>query len=156
MSRLCSPRDVSDARVQALVVASSISALAVFGLLGAIAVCFSSCFFACSRVHVVQVSAYHTRGAAPNARLFVRTHVAAYFISLLFCDILQGALRALFSALPQYSGTTAVGSIMSTKWVIEHNVYFGTYCQIQGTRPLYFFLLQSHVGYCTRWYQASV
>lgn len=45
----------------------------------------------------IQLSAFHTRKSTDN-NLFVRTHVAAFFVSLLFCDILQGKL------VPRHNG----------------------------------------------------
>lgn len=40
----------------------------------------------------LQISAWNTRKSV-NPHLFVRSHVAAYFVSLLWCDLMQGALR---------------------------------------------------------------
>lgn len=88
-------REVNGVRV--LIVASCLSMTATCGLLIAIA-----------------SSAFNTRKST-NKSLFVRTHVAAYFISLLVCDLLQ-----------------AVGSIMNEKWVQSTAVYVGRFCTIQG------------------------
>jgi len=88
-------REVKGVRV--LVVASCISMIASCGLLATIA-----------------LSAFNTRKSTDKA-LFVRTHVAAYFISLLLCDNLQ-----------------AIGSIMNEKWVQHLAVYVGEFCTIQG------------------------
>ncbi|KAF8070358.1 hypothetical protein FPV67DRAFT_1668221 [Lyophyllum atratum] len=78
-----------DLEVQILVVVSCISLLAVVVLLLAIA-----------------LSAFNTRGSF-DKHLFVRTHVAAYFVSLLLCDFIQ-------------------------VWVHRMGVYFGETCVLQG------------------------
>jgi len=83
--------------VTVLAVASIISLIAVIGLLS-----------------VLALSAFNTR-FSDNDQLFVRTHVAAYFISMLVCEILL-----------------AIGSIMSIKWVQENVVYVGNYCTAQA------------------------
>lgn len=83
--------------IKVLIIASSISLTAVCSLLIAIA-----------------LSAFNTRKSTDKT-LFVRTHVAAYFISVLTCDILQ-----------------AIGSIMSAKWVQKMEVFVGHFCTIQG------------------------
>jgi hypothetical protein len=83
--------------VRVLTVASCISLIAVCGLLAAIA-----------------LSAFNTRKST-DKNLFVRTHVAAYFLSVLVCDLLQ-----------------AVGSIMNQKWVQDMEVLVGHFCTIQG------------------------
>ncbi|KAI0058027.1 hypothetical protein BV25DRAFT_1326908 [Artomyces pyxidatus] len=62
----------------------------------------------------IAMSAFNTR-TSKNPNLFVRTHIVAYFISLLTCDILQ-----------------AIGSMMNSAWVREMGVYSGTLCTIQG------------------------
>ncbi|KAJ3485474.1 hypothetical protein NLI96_g4923 [Meripilus lineatus] len=43
------------------------------------------------------------------------THVVAYFLSLLFANVLQ-----------------AVGTTMSARWALEHEVTAGTFCSFQG------------------------
>jgi len=83
--------------VMILVVVSCISLIAVIVLLLAIV-----------------VSAFNTRGSLDN-HLFVRTHVAAYFVSLLLCDLVQ-----------------AIGSIINTVWVHRMGVHFGETCVLQG------------------------
>jgi len=83
--------------VLVLVVTSCISLTAVFFLLV-----------------VISLSAFNTRKST-DQNLFVRTHVAAYLISLLVCDLMQ-----------------AVGSIMNMKWVQHMEVYVGSLCTIQG------------------------
>jgi len=83
--------------VTILVVVSCISLLAVVVLL-----------------LVIALSAFNTRGSLDN-HLFVRTHVAAYFVSLLLCDFIQ-----------------AVGSIINTVWLHRMGVYFGETCVLQG------------------------
>ncbi|KAI0259228.1 hypothetical protein BC834DRAFT_641977 [Gloeopeniophorella convolvens] len=83
--------------VVALVVVSCISLVAVVGLLA-----------------VIAISAFNTR-YVKNPNMFVRTHVASYFVSLLVCDLLQ-----------------AIGSIMNSAWVRQHAVTFGGLCTAQG------------------------
>ncbi|KAI0629246.1 hypothetical protein C8Q77DRAFT_1065995 [Trametes polyzona] len=83
--------------VLVLAVISCISATAVVGLLLAIA-----------------VSAFNTRKST-SRRLFVRSHVAAYFVSMLFCELVQ-----------------TVGSIMNVKWVAQRSVTYEPYCTVQG------------------------
>ncbi|KAF8909865.1 hypothetical protein CPB85DRAFT_707975 [Mucidula mucida] len=83
--------------VTVLVVVSSISLIAVVGLLVAIS-----------------LSAFNTRSSG-GEHLFVRTHVAAYFICLLVSDLFQ-----------------AIGSLMNATWVRESMVYVGDTCTAQG------------------------
>jgi len=83
--------------VKILIAASCVSMVAFCGLLTAIG-----------------LSAFNTRKSTEKT-LFVRTHVAAYFVSLLCCDLLQ-----------------AIGSIMNQKWVTNQAVYVGEFCTIQG------------------------
>ncbi|KAG9220987.1 hypothetical protein CCMSSC00406_0002413 [Pleurotus cornucopiae] len=83
--------------VTALVVISCFSLVAVVGLLGAIV-----------------LSAFNTRNWK-DQNLFVRTHVAAYFISLLLCDFFQ-----------------AVGSILGATWIRQMGVHYGSTCVAQG------------------------
>ncbi|KAI0367027.1 hypothetical protein BV20DRAFT_1001359 [Pilatotrama ljubarskyi] len=80
-----------------LAVVSCISAAAVAGLLLAIA-----------------VSAYNTR-KLPSSNLFVRSHVAAYFVSMLLCEIVQ-----------------TIGSIMNIRWYYQMAVTYEPYCTVQG------------------------
>ncbi|KAI0344550.1 hypothetical protein BDW22DRAFT_1482756 [Trametopsis cervina] len=92
--------DITEAQasgVLVLVITSSISAFAVLSLLT-----------------VLLVSAWNTR-KVDNPNLFVRSHAAAYLISLLLCDLLQ-----------------AVGSIMNAKWYINRAVEFEPFCEAQG------------------------
>jgi len=83
--------------ITVLVVVSCISLVAVLGLLVTIA-----------------ISAFNTR-TSPNQHLFVRTHVAAYFVSLLLCDLLQ-----------------AIGSILNANWIRQMGVEVGDICVLQG------------------------
>jgi len=83
--------------VTVLVVISCFSLIAVIGLVGAIS-----------------LSAYNTRSSM-DQHLFVRTHVAAYFMCLLVCDLLQ-----------------ATGSIMNSTWVRQMSVSVGDYCTAQA------------------------
>jgi len=83
--------------VTVLVVISFLSLLAVVGLLS-----------------VIAISAFNTRSSL-DRHLFVRTHVAAYFISLLLCDLAQ-----------------AIGSIINLEWIMSKGVQLGTICTAQG------------------------
>ncbi|KAI0352341.1 hypothetical protein OH77DRAFT_800663 [Trametes cingulata] len=80
-----------------LAVVSGISATAVAGLLLAIA-----------------VSAYNTR-KLNSSGLFVRSHVAAYFVCMLLCEVVQ-----------------TVGSIMNVRWYNQMAVTYEPYCTAQG------------------------
>ncbi|KAJ7037317.1 hypothetical protein C8F04DRAFT_1093287 [Mycena alexandri] len=85
--------------VTVLVGVSCLSFIAVFGLLTAIA-----------------LSAFNTRSTpAHQQHLFLRTHAAAYLISLLICDMIQ-----------------SVASIMNARWILDMAVETGTLCVIQG------------------------
>ncbi|CAL1708224.1 unnamed protein product [Somion occarium] len=83
--------------VLALVIISCFSMIAVVGLLFAIA-----------------LSAWNTRKSV-NPNMFVRSHAAAYLISLLLCDLMQ-----------------AIGSIMNAEWYMKNAVEFNTMCVAQG------------------------
>lgn len=83
--------------VIAFIVASCISLVATVGLLAAIA-----------------MSAFNTR-TIKNPNMFVRTHVAFYFVSLLLSDILQ-----------------SIGSIINSAWVREGAVVYDSLCTAQG------------------------
>ncbi|KAL6310313.1 hypothetical protein BKA93DRAFT_721467, partial [Sparassis latifolia] len=83
--------------IQALVVVSTFSLTAASGLLTALA-----------------VSAFNTRKSV-NPHLFVRSHVAAYFSSLLISDVIQ-----------------AFGSLMNARWHNEMGVTYGSFCVAQG------------------------
>ncbi|KII92027.1 hypothetical protein PLICRDRAFT_172183 [Plicaturopsis crispa FD-325 SS-3] len=83
--------------VLTLILTSVVSLIAVLGLLAAIS-----------------MSAFNTR-ASEDKNLFVRTHVAAYFVSLLIGDLLQ-----------------AVGSIMNAKWYEAMAVTADDFCTAQG------------------------
>ncbi|KAJ6585708.1 hypothetical protein B0H19DRAFT_1250487 [Mycena capillaripes] len=87
--------------VTVLVVISCFSLTAVAGLLLAIA-----------------LSAFNTRSwtTDKHPHLFVRTHLAAYFISLLASDLIQ-----------------AVGSILNARWIQDMAVEVGDMCTLQGT-----------------------
>ncbi|KAF8180017.1 hypothetical protein K438DRAFT_1725665 [Mycena galopus ATCC 62051] len=89
-----------DHGVSVLVVFSCFSLTAVVGLLLAIS-----------------LSAFNTRSWSGEKRshLFVRTHVAAYFISLLLSDLIQ-----------------AIGSIMNVRWIRDTAVIVGNFCTLQG------------------------
>ncbi|KAJ7268499.1 hypothetical protein C8J57DRAFT_1325306 [Mycena rebaudengoi] len=83
--------------ITALVVVSCLSLIAVLGLLIAIT-----------------LSAINTR-SLPQQHLFLRSHAAAYFISLLICDTIQ-----------------SVASIMNAKWIINMAVETNSFCVVQG------------------------
>ncbi|KAI8985552.1 hypothetical protein BD414DRAFT_488459 [Trametes punicea] len=92
------PYSTSEARgVLLLAVISCISATAVAGLLLAVA-----------------VSAYNTRRST-SPTLFVRSHVAAYFVSMLLCEVVQ-----------------TIGSILNLRWFDKGAVTYDPYCTIQG------------------------
>ncbi|KAJ7794978.1 hypothetical protein B0H14DRAFT_2392133 [Mycena olivaceomarginata] len=86
--------------VTVLVVFSCFSLTAVVGLLLAIS-----------------LSAFNTRSwtTDKHPHLFVRTHVAAYFISLLLSDLIQ-----------------AIGSILNARWIRDMAVVVGDVCTLQG------------------------
>lgn len=52
---------------------------------------------------------------APGQVVFIRTHVAAYFVSLLFCDFWQ-----------------SIGSLLSIRWVHDQGVSVGVSCTAQA------------------------
>ncbi|GAW05538.1 hypothetical protein LENED_007401 [Lentinula edodes] len=81
-----------------LLVVSALSLVAVVGLLS-----------------VISLSAFNTRTYKNDEHLFVRTHVAAYFISLLCCDLIQ-----------------AIGSLYNSRWVNSGAVLLDKYCTAQG------------------------
>ncbi|KAJ7718011.1 hypothetical protein DFH07DRAFT_973410 [Mycena maculata] len=83
--------------ITVLVVISCFSLIAVVGLLLAMA-----------------LSAFNTRSSI-DKHLFIRTHVAAYFISLLLSDFIQ-----------------AIGSIMNARWIHDMSVVVGHACTFQG------------------------
>ncbi|KAJ7124978.1 hypothetical protein C8R44DRAFT_781958 [Mycena epipterygia] len=83
--------------VTVLVVISCFSLIAVVGLL-----------------LVIALSAFNTRSSL-DQHLFVRTHVAAYFISLLLSDLIQ-----------------ALGSILNARWIHDMAVVYGDLCVLQG------------------------
>ncbi|KAJ7268492.1 hypothetical protein C8J57DRAFT_1325285 [Mycena rebaudengoi] len=83
--------------ITALVVVSCLSLIAVLGLLTAIT-----------------LSAINTR-SLPRQQLFLRSHAAAYLISLLICDAIQ-----------------SVASIMNAKWIINMAVETSSFCVAQG------------------------
>jgi len=64
---------------------------------------------------VLSLSAFHTRSYKKEEHLFVRTHVAAYFVSLLCCDFIQ-----------------AIGSLYNSRWVLLGAVVLDQSCTVQG------------------------
>jgi len=83
--------------VTVLVVISFISLLTVLGLLTVLAISFL------------------TSRTSLEKHIFVRTHVAAYFASLLLCDLVQ-----------------AIGSIANIRWISTMGVSLGPLCALQG------------------------
>lgn len=67
---------------------------------------------------------------------FVRSHVAAYFVSLLFADLLQGQYGHFLSIFENKTAhiysQIAIGSIMNTKWVRKMSVDLNGFCTAQG------------------------
>jgi len=65
---------------------------------------------------VMAVSAFRSfQSGASDQLIFVRTHVAAYFVSLLFSDFIQ-----------------AIGSLLSIQWIMERGITLGIPCTAQG------------------------
>lgn len=96
------PYTVSESRgVITLIVFSSISALAVVGLLGALS-----------------ISALNTR-SSNNPNLFVRSHVVTYFVSLLMCDLLQ-AIGSIMTAAWAKSMSVDAGTLCTAQGIIKH------------------------------------
>lgn len=83
--------------ISVLVAISSMSLVAVVGLL-----------------LLIGFSAFKTRSSL-DQHLFIRTHCAAYFISLLLMDLLQ-----------------ATGSLMNARWIAYGGVTAGDYCTVQA------------------------
>ncbi|KAJ8494363.1 hypothetical protein ONZ51_g2396 [Trametes cubensis] len=83
--------------VLVLALISCVSATAVVGLLLAIA-----------------VSAYNTRHST-SRNLFVRSHVAAYFISMLICEVMQSILKHLSDVGTAYWSLIIA---MNTFWIL--------------------------------------
>lgn len=61
-----------------------------------------------------QVSAVQNRRSSSKF-VFVRTHIAIYFVSLLICNLDQ-----------------AIGGIMSIPWIVAGGIYSGVTCTAQG------------------------
>ncbi|KAI0256435.1 hypothetical protein BJV78DRAFT_1278922 [Lactifluus subvellereus] len=62
----------------------------------------------------IAMSAFNTR-MVKNPNMFVRTHVVFYFVSLLLTDVLQ-----------------AIGSIITSAWIRDEAVVYGSLCTAQG------------------------
>ena len=99
---------------------SLISILTIFVILG---VCAVSQGLAVIAHHLypfgrllskTQVSAMQSRRSSDNM-LFVRTHVAKYFVSLLMCNVLQ-----------------SIGGLLNISFIIENRVHTGVACTVQG------------------------
>jgi hypothetical protein len=52
---------------------------------------------------------------SPDEHKFIRTHVAAYFFSLLLCDLAQG-----------------IGALLNTRWIAQGGLEVGSYCTAQA------------------------
>ncbi|CCM01162.1 uncharacterized protein FIBRA_03210 [Fibroporia radiculosa] len=63
---------------------------------------------------ILAISAWNTRKSV-NPHLFMRSHTAAYFVSMLWCDLNQ-----------------SFGSILNIRWVNMKAVEYGHYCAFQG------------------------
>lgn len=63
---------------------------------------------------IMAISAYRTKGSRDD-HVFVRTHVAAYFVSLLLCDLAQG-----------------IGSLINIAWISNGGVTNNSLCVAQG------------------------
>ncbi|KAF7298131.1 Git3 domain-containing protein [Mycena chlorophos] len=70
--------------------------------------------FVVALLSAIALSAFNTRTSL-DQHLFVRTHVAAYFISLLISDLFQ-----------------AIGSIMNARWIQDAVVETGSLCTAQA------------------------
>jgi hypothetical protein len=86
------------------------------------------------------MSAFNTR-AVKSPEMFVRTHVAFYFVSLLLSDILQGEFFCLYAhprgiylrRVPLLTYPfAAIGSIINAAWMNEEAVVYGSLCTAQG------------------------
>lgn len=64
--------------------------------------------------------------------MFVRTHVAFYFVSLLLSDILQGESLFIYTLAVYLHRFVAISSIMNAAWVSEGAVVYGSLCTVQG------------------------
>ncbi|KAF9020464.1 hypothetical protein BDZ89DRAFT_1138632 [Hymenopellis radicata] len=76
-----------------------------------------------------QLSAFNTRSSG-GEHLFVRTHVAAYFICLLVSDLFQGL--PFFQPEPQPTEFRSYRFTLNATWVRESMVYVGDTCTAQG------------------------
>ena len=52
---------------------------------------------------------------SPDEHKFIRTHVAAYFFSLLLCDLAQG-----------------IGALLNTRWIAQGGLEVGSFCTAQA------------------------
>ena len=77
------------------------------------------------------MSAFNTR-TDKNPNMFVRTHLAFYFVSLLLSDILQGESLFLHTLTVYPHCFAAISSIMNSVWVREGAVEYGSLCTAQG------------------------
>ena len=81
----------------------------------------------------IQLSAFRTRSSTdPN--LFVRTHSAIFFISLVVCTAFQGMLLSNHYTYTTISHrlSSAVGGLLTSNWIRERGVHAGAACTTQG------------------------
>ena len=62
----------------------------------------------------------------------MRSHVAAYFVSLLWCDLMQGVPRSERTCGWSDIAFVAFASMLSVKWLTAGAVTTGSYCTYQG------------------------
>ena len=94
--------------------------------------CHGQAYLALTALRLTQLSA-NRRFQAPGQVVFIRTHVAPYFLSLLFCDFWQctsSCARRCTCGL-QLS-VAAIGSLLSVHWVSNGRVFLGSTCTAQG------------------------
>ena len=99
-----------------------LSLLSVLGIFVILGVCPSSavkrvcltCPFTTPDFSNSQLFVVRNRRSS-DEKLFVRTHVAIYFFSLLICNLIQ-----------------AIGALFNIAWIVEERVYTGTVCTAQA------------------------
>jgi len=113
------------------------------GVMVSVVVSLFSMFAAVGLLGSLAVSAWNTRKSV-NPHLFTRSHVCAYFVSLLICDIIQ-----------------ATGSLMNIRWYANMAVVYEPYCTTQGaikqladvSNAAWTFIIALHTFFvvCLRW-----
>ena len=73
-----------------------------------------------------------------DTTLFVRTHVAKYFASLLLCNLVQ-----------------AIGGLLNIPWVVERRVYVGGACTAQAVVKQIGNVRRTLTIYVQSWYSPS-